>query len=612
MHQTINLWESITRAGTTGLNSEHQARIIVVNTLSLITALLASTMGTAIFIVTGDWGVFAAAWLEAAFFSGFIFLNYRQYDRLVAFGFMLSHSLAVLYFGMVRGMIAEEELLTIFLVLVSLLIFNGIWQSLAWGLVALSFLCIGKLNQRMGFYPTEPLNDKGNLFHDLGAVAILFMIFTVIFFYKKYWTVLNAQLDRINKDLEAEVERKTAELRIINTDLQIVNSKIRKFTEMFAHDVRDELFRHQGLSSNMITAIEEQCKPLKNFVDESEHLPTTVDIPTLVSTIHTLHEIGNNVGGLIGNALDLRRIEAGTFGSYELETISVKEWCFEQLRTPKYAAHRKCVEVELSIAADVPEYVSVGRVLLERALKNLLSNAIKFTPENGQVTLRVLTNGKDLLLDIIDQGPGVREEDYERIFRLYETDGRGTGLGLYIALSAVTHLGGEIMVSPGADARGTIFRIGVPLRRSSEPMTAYKNSEVDSWKLKGLRCLVIDDNKINRMVLSAALKKLACEVYCADSGMSGLKVIEEQKPELVLMDANMPGMSGMETLAILRSNTDKAIASTPVLMVTANDSQEQEQHRGLYNGILYKPYSTEAFIEALLTTVISSKLPSIP
>lgn len=593
MHQTINLWESITRAGTTGLNSEHQARIIVVNTLSLITALLASTMGTAIFIVTGDWGVFAAAWLEAAFFSGFIFLNYRQYDRLVAFGFMLSHSLAVLYFGMVRGMIAEEELLTIFLVLVSLLIFNGIWQSLAWSLVAISFLCIGKLNQRMGFYPTEPLNDKGNLFHDLGAVAILFMIFTVIFFYKKYWTVLNAQLDSVNRDL------------------QIVNSNIRKFTEMFAHDVRDELFRHQGLSANMISVIEEQCKSLKSFVDESEHLPTTVDMPTLVSTIHILHEIGNNIGGLIGNALDLRRIEAGTFGSYELETISVKEWCFEQLRTPKYAAHRKCIKLELSVAADVPEYVSVGRVLLERALKNLLSNAIKFTPENGQVTLRVLTNGKDLLLDIMDQGPGVKEEDYERIFRLYETDGRGTGLGLYIALSAVTHIGGEIMVSSGANARGAIFRVGVPLYRCNESITTYKNSEVDSWKLKGLRCLVIDDNKINRMVLSAALKKLGCEVFWADSGMGGLKVIEAQKPELVLLDANMPGMSGIETLTILRSYTDKAIATTPVLMVTANHSQEQESYRGLYNGILYKPYSSEAFIEALLATVISSKLPSL-
>ncbi|NML40276.1 response regulator [Chitinophaga sp. G-6-1-13] len=610
MHQTI--LPSIINLGTARLTAEHQCRIIVVNTLSLMTALMASTMGTFIFVFTGDVGVLVAAWLEAILFSVFILLNYLHWDGVARVSFMVIHNIAILYFGVCRGLIVEEELLTVFLVLVSLLIFAHLWQSLAWSLFSIILLFLGKANQRFGFYPTEPL--KGTLFHDLGTVAILMMIFCVIYFYKKYWTLLNRQLDETNKGLEEEVLRQTAQLRKVNEDLETANENIRRFTQMFCHDVRDELFRHQGLSSAVINKIRGHSDSFETIVqstDLEKLLSPSIDLDNLVATIETLHDIGNNVYGMIRNALDLRRIDAGTFGETELENIYLIEWCHELLRTPRYTAGKRGVAIDLLTKPGLPTCLKSSRILLERAVKNLLSNAVKFSPENGRVTLRLQTDGANLLIDVIDQGPGIKDEDIDRIFQLYVTDGEGVGLGLYIALNAVTHLNGEILVNPGGNKTGSIFRISLPMTSCEEYKPSMKIDMGASQLLQGAKILVVDDNHLNRMLLSLAVKKLGCVSFVAKSGGECLDLVSEIQPHLILLDAKMPGMSGLDTLKILRMNKNANVAGVPVLIVTADEFVESEnEYRRLASDFLYKPYTANAMEAALLAALMMKDIPS--
>lgn len=229
-----------------------------------------------------------------------------------------------------------------------------------------------------------------------------------------------------------------------------------------------------------------------------------------------------------------------------------------------------------------------GRI--EQTLVNLISNALKFTPAGGEVQVRATSDGDRVRLEVIDDGPGIVEADQERIFRPFEqTDiGRaagGAGLGLSICAGNVRLLAGDIGQDRSDDGRSR-FWFECPVGTALEEAASVAPTPLPST---GLKVLAAEDNPANRRVLEVLLVPAGVDLTFAENGLEALQALARSRFDLILMDANMPVMDGVE--AVRRIRAGNLAAGAPVHMLTANAFAEDVS---LYmaagaDGVLTKP-----------------------
>jgi len=255
------------------------------------------------------------------------------------------------------------------------------------------------------------------------------------------------------------------------------------------------------------------------------------------------------------------------------------------------------LRLTLICAADLPPAALLDPQRLRQCLSNLLSNALKFT-EAGGVTVQVgyLASSELLQIDVADTGTGIAAQEAERAFQPFQRGGKvqsGSGLGLAISRGLARQMGGDLVLLPSA--QGALFRL--TLRVTPQPVGAARVPE-QPLDLSGRRVLVVDDIATNRLVAAAYLRRLAATVAEAESGDAALAAIRESCPDLVLLDMNMPGLSGLETLAQIRTLPGRHL---PVLAMTA-DASSHDRARYLaagFDGYLAKPLTLESVSIAL-------------
>lgn len=256
---------------------------------------------------------------------------------------------------------------------------------------------------------------------------------------------------------------------------------------------------------------------------------------------------------------------------------------------------------------------------LRQCLSNLLSNALKNTPHGGvhiSARLTEAINGSELLeIEVADTGPGIPSAQHRAIFEPFSqarnTRGGagGNGLGLSICRSMARHMGGDLTLAPNSPRQSGarfILTLAVrpapadvppspsialpPARHKTQPPKAYTQPPVAASVASGLRVLVIDDIATNRLVASTYLRMLGASMIEADSGEKALEILSTTLPDLILLDLNMPGMSGLQTLKRLRAMPGPA-GSLPVIAMTADALPEQRAFnlsQGI-DGYLAKP-----------------------
>ena len=244
----------------------------------------------------------------------------------------------------------------------------------------------------------------------------------------------------------------------------------------------------------------------------------------------------------------------------------------------------------LHVVPGLPKLAQVDAQRLRQCLTNLLSNALKFTPHGGAV-LRAGPGPQGCLqIELSDTGPGLPTADntqvFEPFFRGSTTAQGGSGLGLSISRALARAMGGDLVALP--TTKGALFRLTVALA----PMTdkAVPVPPPAPLNLAQRRILVVDDIATNRLVAEIYLRILGASVDVVDSGAAAISAITAQCPDLVLLDMNMPGLNGPDTVALIRALPEPA-ASLPVLAMTADVT---EAHRTQYlaagvNGCLTKP-----------------------
>ncbi len=281
---------------------------------------------------------------------------------------------------------------------------------------------------------------------------------------------------------------------------------------------------------------------------------------------------------VINDILDFSKIEAGKV-DFDVIAFSLRD-CIGQVLTPLgIKADEKSLELMCDIAPNVPDAVMGDPGRFRQVLTNLIGNAVKFT-EKGDIFVKVelesaTEENVTLHVSVADTGIGIDEKDTQKIFEAFEqVDSSatrkygGTGLGLSITSELVKMMGGKVWVDSRPGIGSTFhFTVNFELQKSQEQPEAPV--PVD---LTDMPVLVVDDNRMNRMILEKILLNWNMRPECAEGGPMALAAMERKKSigdsfPLVILDMQMPGMDGFEVAK--RIKQDPALAGATIMMLSS-------------------------------------------
>lgn len=321
---------------------------------------------------------------------------------------------------------------------------------------------------------------------------------------------------------------------------------------------------------------------------------------------------------LLNDILDLSRIEAG-----KLDVENVR---FDLRRTVEEAvgpyaeqARSKPLDWQLVLEPDLPQSVMGDPGRLRQVLGNLMSNALKFTPRGGRITVQAAVlpaaagQPARLKLQVQDSGVGIAKKHQAGIFDAFtQADAStarrygGSGLGLAICARLARLMGGDIALTSEL-GQGSTFALTLPLRvapasTSEGPLSGHMElSEIAQAgpRYAGLVVLLAEDNPVNELMMRQLLLRLGCMVRVARGGVQAVALWEQGGIELILMDVQMPGMSGLEATQRIRElELRRRFSRTPIVAVTANamrGDREQCLAAGM-DGYAPKPVSPQALM----------------
>ncbi|MEK6753681.1 MAG: ATP-binding protein [Chloroflexota bacterium] len=394
-------------------------------------------------------------------------------------------------------------------------------------------------------------------------------------------------LQRTNIELEMRVVERTA-------DLIRANRAKDEFLATMSHELRTPLNAVLGMSESL---------------QEGTYGELT---PRQVEILRIIAESGRHLLELINDILDLSKIEAGKL-ELQAEPVAVEAYCRACIRMIKETAFLKNLQVSMSNTSNIEVIHADGR-RLKQMLVNLLSNAIKFTPAGGQVGLEVSKEGDDAIrFSVWDTGIGIPADQLEKLFQPFvQLDSSlsrqysGTGLGLALVRDLAELHGGRVGVESEA-GRGSRFHFIIPTQSLNMPLVesvklsaGLKRKEtITSPNGEKRRILLAEDNVTNMLVTSDYLNDKGYQIIEARNGFEAVEQALGQKPDLILMDIQMPGMSGLE--AIKRIRAAPGFDSVPIIALTAlamPGDRELCLEAGA-NEYLTKPASLKALIQMI-------------
>jgi PAS domain S-box-containing protein len=320
---------------------------------------------------------------------------------------------------------------------------------------------------------------------------------------------------------------------------------------------------------------------------------------------------GNALLTIINDILDFSKIDAGQL-VLDPAPFNLTEAIEDVATLVSTRAKEKDLELIVRVQPGLDgQFVGdVGRV--RQIVTNLLGNAVKFTDE-GHVLVDVagerVPAGTRLTISVTDTGIGIAQDKLKLVFEKFsQVDAsstrrhEGTGLGLAITSRLVEMMGGEIGVD-SAEGKGSTFWFTVTLPRAEQ--VGQRIMPVD---VTGARVLIVDDNAVNRSILSEQMASWMFDSCAAESGAEGLKVLIAAAAygvpvDCVVLDYQMPGMTGAEMARIVRGTT--GLAHTPIIMLTSVDqSLSNTTYRDLgIDAQLIKPARSSILLETLVATI---------
>ncbi|WP_434761745.1 ATP-binding protein [Vibrio fortis] len=343
--------------------------------------------------------------------------------------------------------------------------------------------------------------------------------------------------------------------------------------------------------------------PLNGLLGSAELISDTELTDSQREIINNLSQSGEFLRTIINDLLDYSKINAGM-----LELIP-KTFALRDLKNTIESifinrAVEKQLDFTISIGEQVPAYFNGDLERITQLFVNLIGNAIKFT-EEGYVRVDVSWKDGQFVFAVEDTGVGIAETALNTLFdpftqadRSSKRNYEGTGLGLAICRKLVSLMNGHISVK-SEQGVGTTFTIALPLIvvETSHYEEKVKESIVSDTGLSQLKVLVVDDIKMNQIIIQQMLRKHEIEPAIANNGVEGFELASANEYDVVFMDCRMPIMDGFETTEKLR---EKGYTKSIVALTAGTTLEERERciKCGM-DDILSKPYTANDLKEML-------------
>ncbi|MFB0535515.1 MAG: GAF domain-containing protein [Anaerolineae bacterium] len=296
--------------------------------------------------------------------------------------------------------------------------------------------------------------------------------------------------------------------------------------------------------------------------------------------IQTIHKEAQRLSALINDFLDIQRMERGK-QEYHFEEVDLGELAREMIAT--YSGQSEAHTLTLDLPPELPS-VQADADCLRQVFGNLLSNAIKFSPGEGTVAVSVQVWGDTIRVAVSDEGIGIPAEAltriFEKFFRVDSSDLReikGTGLGLAICKELVEAHGGRIWAESEVGT-GTTITFSLPMRVRNQ-------------------ILVIDDEGDIREMFQRLLSERSYEVLTAAHGQEALSLMEEELPDLVILDIAMPVMNGYQFLE--KAKADRRMKDIPVIAISGVDTDIDRLEELGIDEFLSKPFSSTVLLDTM-------------
>jgi signal transduction histidine kinase/CheY-like chemotaxis protein len=343
---------------------------------------------------------------------------------------------------------------------------------------------------------------------------------------------------------------------------------------------REDAFAASRAKSEFLANISHEIRtPLNGVLGMAQAMSADTLTPAQRERLAVIQESGSTLLALLNDVLDISKIQAGKL-EVRLETFDLHDLCRDVCATFRPLAAAKEVQLDFAIETGGLRYWRGDAMRIRQVLSNLISNAVKFT-EQGSVRLLAASTAGGLAFSVTDTGIGIDAEQTSRLFQKFSqadasTTRRhgGSGLGLAICDELVRLMRGSLRVR-SVVGEGSEFAFVLPLEsRSTLPPAEADGARPDNAAQapgRALRILVAEDNLTNQLVLRALLEPLDVDLDVVANGAEAVVAFQEGAYDLVLMDVQMPVMSGVEaSLAIRRIEAGTDRAHTPIIALSAN------------------------------------------